>query len=125
MGILSGKTYLTGENGVLTPGDKFTLHNAKIAGTIRIGNEDREEAKLLISIDGGEQQVVFTSGAAIVNQVKQIDAADAQAMRNGGLELMLGTKATNKGNPMYLFVDPNGPVEQSTDATTVGTTTDF
>ena len=125
MGILDGRQFLTGDQGLVKPGDKFRLHNAKIDGTIRVGGVDREQAKLLISLEGSDDMIIcFTSGTAIVGQVKQIDGADARAMRNGGLELMLGTKATDKGNPMFLFVDPNGPIEQQ-DVSPAGSPADF
>lgn len=117
MGMLDKKRYLTGgDDPFAQPGDLLRVFNARVAGQVTVGGETRDEVKLLVSReDDDEQTVVFTSGTAIVSQVKQMDQGDVAAMRSGGLLVKLGTKATNKGNPMNLFVDPTGPTDVTND----------
>lgn len=98
MGMFDAPVYLTGtDNGYVNAGDVFWLHNARIEGTVKINGNDRDQAKLLVSRErDGEQTVVFSAGAGIVNQVKRMDAADRSAMP---VEVRLDQVPSTKGNP--------------------------
>ena len=81
MGMFDKPKYLTGEEGFATTGDVFWLHNAKIDGFTGIGNEQRAQAKLLVSFTrDGDKLVVWTGGRGITNQVRSMDASDRSAM---------------------------------------------
>lgn len=82
MGMFSPKQYLTGTNGLFREGDQFTLHNAKIDGTVNTPNGEKPQAKLLVSpADAPDQKtVVFTTGAGIVGQIQRMADGDLPAV---------------------------------------------
>lgn len=78
MGMFDAPQYLTGENGYVTPGDTFYLHDARIDGVTTINGETRPNVKLLVSRDGNRDSaaVVYTSGIGIAGQVKRMTQED-------------------------------------------------
>lgn len=108
MGMFDSPVYLTGnENGFADVGDTFWLHNARIAGMVRISNQDKEQAKLLVSHErDSEQVVVYSAGAAIVNQVKRMDASDRAGMP---MEVRLDQLPSRQGNPTNIMTPADQP----------------
>jgi hypothetical protein len=91
--------YLTGNNGegFVEPGETFWLHRARLDGTVKINDNERPQAKLLVSKDrNGDRIVVWTAGAGIVNQVKRFDQNDQASLP---IEVRLDQIASGKGNP--------------------------
>ena len=97
MGMFDKPQYLTGENGFASPGDTFWLHAARLDGTATVAGVTREQAKLLVShTKDGDRVAVWTSGVAVVGQVKRMTAEDRSAMP---MEVRLDQVDTGKGNP--------------------------
>lgn len=97
MGMFDKPQFLTGEGGLVSAGDTFWIHNAKIDGMVNVRGEMREQAKLRVSLHrDGEKVDVFTSGKGIVNMIKRIDAADRASMP---FEVRLDEIPSGKGNP--------------------------
>lgn len=111
MGMLSQKEYLTGQNGLVKPGDTFTVLDAGMGGMVTINGRTQQECWLRIqrAQDGGESHVAYTTGTAIVGQVQRIDGEDRQRMQAGQFVVRLGTIDTGKGNPAMVLEDPSQP----------------
>lgn len=81
MGFFDSKQYLTGENGLISPGDSFVIHGARISGEIRNrdagkpGEPDMlNEAEFLVSKTRQDAPIkAYTTGRAIVQQVERMD----------------------------------------------------
>lgn len=107
MGMFDSPAYLTGKEGFVSPGDTFWIHNARYEGTVKIAGNDREQVKLQVSHErDSEKVIVYTAGAAIVNQVKRMDSADRAAMP---LEVRLDQVPSNQGSPTNVLTPANEP----------------
>jgi hypothetical protein len=110
MGMFDKPKYLTGaQDAFVSPGGTFWLHNARLDGTATLGGATRDQAKLLVSHErDGAQVVVYTSGVAIVNQIKRMDGDDRAAMP---IELRLDSiPATQAGrNPTNVLTPASEP----------------
>lgn len=118
MGMFDEKRYLTGPNGIVKVGDEFHLHGAQVSGQVRKpdGNGMVDEVALLVSRTGAEDPItVFTTGTAIVGQVKRQDDGDRRAFAApGGVHVRLTERETGAGrNPMHLL-EPVGVAEDQT-----------
>lgn len=113
MGMFDKPAYLTGDEGYVQPGDTFWLHNARIEGTVTVGGSERPQAKLQVSHDrDGDRSIVWTSGTAIVGQVRRMDAEDREGMP---MELRLDTKPSGKGNPTNILTPADQPPPSETE----------
>jgi hypothetical protein len=111
MGMFDKPKYLTGDEGFVSTGDVFWLHNAKIEGTANVNGEARPQAKLLVShLRDDVPVVVFTSGKGITGQVARMDASDRQAMP---MEVRLDGLPSGKGNPTNVIVPADAPPQTS------------
>lgn len=110
MSMFDEKRYLTGKNGIVSEGDTFHLHGAAISGEVRKpdGSGTIPEASLTVSRSGTEEPItVFTTGAAIVGQIKRMDNADRNAMeRAGGMPVRLGTLEAKPGQSAAFILEP-------------------
>lgn len=107
MSMFDKPMYLTGKEGFVDAGDTFWLHNARFEGTVKIAGNDRDQVKLQVSREReGEKVIVFTAGAAIVNQIKRMDANDRAAMP---LEVRLDQVPSNQGSPTNVLTPANQP----------------
>lgn len=102
MGMFDKPMYLTGENGFVSAGDIFWLHNAKVEpGTGKFG----DQAKLLVSHEkDSEKMIVYTSGKGVVNQIKRMDNSDRAAMP---LEVRLDQVPSREGSPTNVITPAN------------------
>jgi hypothetical protein len=101
MGMFDKPKYLTGDEGYVTEGDIFWLHNARIDGTVTVNGNNRPQAKLQVSRErDGEKVIVFSSGAGITGQVLRMDATDRS---NFPIEVRLDAIPTGKGNPAHVM----------------------
>lgn len=101
MGMFDKPKYLTGDEGYVSEGDIFWLHNAKIEGSVTINGQNRPQAKLLVSRErDGERIAVFSSGAGIAGQVLRMDANDRSKFP---IEVRLDGIPTGKGNPAHVM----------------------
>lgn len=124
MGMFDAPQYLTGDKGYVEKGDVFWLHNCRLDGTAKTPNGEREQVKLLVSRErDGEQTVVWTSGAAIVNQVKRMDTDDRRAFP---VEVRLDQVPSRQGNPTNVLTPADQPEPSGAtagfDSATSGTT---
>lgn len=93
MGMFDKPVYLTGDEGFVSVGETFWLHNARV----EVGGKYGEQAKLQVSHDqDGEKLIVYTSGKGVVNQVKRMDGADRARMP---MELRLDQVPSKEGSP--------------------------
>lgn len=107
MGMFDSPKYLTGDEGYVDEGDIFWLHNARTQGMVRIQGTDKEQVKLLVSREReGEKTVVLTAGAAIVNQVKRMDADDRAKMP---MEVRLDKIPSRQGSPTNILTPADEP----------------
>lgn len=103
MGMFDDKVYLTGDEGAFTPGEPFVLHDAKMAAQpITIQGRVTREAQLEVARAQAQQEVftVFTSGAAIVNQIDRMSDDDRAQFP---LMVVIEQKPSGKGNPMNII----------------------
>lgn len=124
MGMFDEKRYLTGKSGVVTTGDTFRIHGARISGMVRkqggAPGDQVKEAELTISKDGTSEPIkVYTTGAGIVGQIDRLDAGDQQAMRQtGGMPVRLGEIPASDAskNPTHILEPESGsaPVPDQT-----------
>jgi hypothetical protein len=97
MGMFDAPRYLTGKNGYVEEGDKFWIHNAKVDGVTNVNGKEREQVKLSVSKEkDGEREIVYTSGAGIVGQVRRMDENDR---KNLPMEVRLDTVPSKQGQP--------------------------
>lgn len=104
MGMFDKPVYLTGDEGFVSAGETFWLHNARIeTGSSKFG----DQAKLQVSHDrDGEKLVVYTSGKGVVNQVKRMDGADRARMP---MELRLDQVPSKEGSPTNVLTPADQP----------------
>lgn len=115
MGMHDKPKFLTGRDGWINVGEEFFLHNAKLAGTSRVNGQDRPTAKLLVSrTPDGKREIVFTSGAGIVRQIREVDQDDYRTMQNGGMHLRLDERASREGNPVKVLTPASDPPPSDT-----------
>lgn len=101
MGMFDKPQYLTGDDGFVSAGDIFWLHNARIDGQVTINGVGKDQAKLLVSHEiDSERVAVFSSGAGIVNQVKRMESADRARMP---FEVRLDQVPSKQGSPTYVL----------------------
>ena len=102
MGMFDAPRYLTGgDNPYVTQGGKFWLHGAEPGGMSNLNGKEREQVKLTVSRSvEGDQEIVFTSGMGIVNQIKRMNAADRAALP---MHVMLSQVPSGKGNPTHVL----------------------
>lgn len=119
MGMFDSPKYLTGkEDGFVQPGDTFWLHNARIEGTVVIAKVEKPQAKLLVSREReGEQTVVYSAGAAIVNQIKRMDAGDRNKLP---MEVRLDQIPSKQGSPANVLTPADQPPATGSVAATSG-----
>lgn len=122
MGMFDKPKYLTAKNageGFVQPGETFWLHNARFDGTVKINGNDRDQVKLQVSKEReGKREVVFSSGAAIVNQVRRMDDDDR---RNLPMEVRLDQVPSKEGSPTNVLT----PAAQSPPSEASSTEADF
>lgn len=108
MSMFDKPVYLTGKEGYVTAGDTFWLHNARLNGTVNMpGGKTVDQAKLLVSHErDGEQTVVYTAGAAIVNQIKRMDNSDRSALP---MEVRLDTVPSKQGSDTNVITPADQP----------------
>lgn len=107
MGMFDKPLYLTGDEGYVREGDTLWLHNAKLNGTVKIGDSNKEQVKLLVSREReGDKSVVYTAGAAIVNQVKRMDANDRAHLP---MEVRLDQVPSKQGSPTNVLTPASEP----------------
>lgn len=107
MGMFDAPIYLTGEKGFAQEGDTFWIHNARVADTVTLGGKVKDQVKLQVSNErDGEKVVVYTAGAAIVNQVKRMDAGDRAAMP---IEVRLDQVPSKEGSPTNVLTPASQP----------------
>lgn len=79
MGMFDKPQYLTGkgDGGYVQSGDTFWLFNARMDGSRTVGGTERATCKLQVSrtVDG-PREIVYSSGAGIVNQVARMERTD-------------------------------------------------
>lgn len=100
MGMFDQKRYLTGPSGLYSKGDKFLLHNAKLAGIVHVNGKQLQEVKLKVGTPDGGTEIVYTTGKAIVGQVERMDEEDRAGMP---FTVELDTIDTGKGNPAFIL----------------------
>lgn len=108
MGMFDDKLYLTGDNGIFEVGQPFILHDATTMGRpVTIQGRERSEVKLEVARMEAKGEVfsVFTSGAAIVNQVERMSAEDKSRFP---MTVVVVEKPSGKGNPMNLIMPYEG-----------------
>ncbi len=107
MGMFDKPKYLTGDEGFVKPGESFWLHNARLDGTVTVNGAQRPQAKLAVSIGRDDpQEVVFTSGAGIVQQIGRMDADDRAALP---MEVRLDQVPSKQGNPTNVLTPAHLP----------------
>lgn len=108
MGMFDAPQYLTGDKGFVDAGETFFLHNARLMeARVMVNGKEREQVKLQVSRDlDGEKVIVFSSGAAIVNQVKRMDNKDRQNMP---MELRLDQVPSKNGNAANVMTPAGEP----------------
>jgi hypothetical protein len=99
--------YLTGEEGFVQAGDTFWLHNARLDGTVTVNGSEKPQVKLLVSRTKDENpEMVFTSGAGIVNQVSRMDGEDRQHLP---MEVRLDQVPSKQGSPTNVLTPAGTP----------------
>lgn len=107
MGMFDKPQYLTGPTGFVSPGETFWLHNARLDGTATVSGQVRDQVKMLVSKDkDSKKEVVFTSGAGIVGQVRRMDDDDRSRMPQC---LRLDTVPSKHGNPTNVLTPADQP----------------
>lgn len=107
MGMFDKPQYLTGDEGFVQPGDTFWIHQARMDGTVSVGGQQRDQAKLQVSHErDSEKVVVWTSGTGIVNQIRRMDQADRSALP---MEVRLDQIPSGKGNPTNVLTPADQP----------------
>jgi hypothetical protein len=107
MGMFDKPQYLTGDQGYAQPGDTFFIHNARIDGTVNVGGQQREQAKLAVSREkDGPSEIVYTSGTGIVAQIRRMDSQDRAGFP---LHVRLDQIPSQKGNPTNVLTPADQP----------------